>query len=386
MEARVQRSMVVTLFLVVGACQSAGDDVEQIRSNIVTNASQRVFIPAYFDPDDTSSWDQLIAVAGQGKITVIVNGGCESIPSAIGTDGSCVSAIGGGPGTHYSAQLANLIGRLRGDYGAPVLGYVSFRQGRPAADIQTDIDNWSYGASHTFTGYYSGLLDGVFFDEAPRDDSGGLPKALYFNDQVQHHFTFGGGWMPDSNIPGAVVFNWGGLHDAMPPYLDCLLRRHSTYDPDNPSVAWNYFVTSEAYLRTFTDNTTNPPHPYLGFMDPARALPAAFMPYNPFHFISIAHDFRPVADLYPAYNTATLSDQSSYTIGEVLAKARALNTGHVWVTDLLEYRNSNPYETMPASSIFAAQLDNANQTNLTYPNGSQTDQQSSSCPSPSPNE
>jgi hypothetical protein len=40
MEARVQRSMVVTLFLVVGACQSAGDDVEQIRANIVTNATQ----------------------------------------------------------------------------------------------------------------------------------------------------------------------------------------------------------------------------------------------------------------------------------------------------------------------------------------------------------
>jgi hypothetical protein len=180
------------------------------------------------------------------------------------------------------------------------------------------------------------------------------------------------------------------MSTEMPAYLDCLLNRNSNYDPDNPSTAWNYFVTNESYLRTFTDNLANPPKQHLGFMDTARVLPSVLMPYNPFHFISIVHDFREVAGLYPRYNTATLSDQSSYTVGDVFSKARQLNTGSVYLTDLLEYPesdpNSDPYASMPAPSVFSAEMDQTVATNLTYPNGSYTDQQSSSCPSPNPNE
>src|SRR4029077_7363548 len=127
------------------------------------------------------------------------------------------------------------------------------------------------------------------------------------------------------------------------------LLRHSTYDPDNPSVAWNYFVTNEAYLRSFVDNSVSPPDSHVGFMDPGRVLPSTFAVYNPGHFISIVHDFRDVSNLYPAYNNTTITDQTSYTAADVFAKARELNTSSVFVTDLLNFpKTSDPYATMPA--------------------------------------
>jgi hypothetical protein len=207
METRLQRSATVVVCLLAAACQSASSDVEERRSAVVNNSHQMIFVPAYFYPDQTDSWDRLISVAHQGKISaIVVNAGCESIPAAVGPGGSCQSPTGidGGPGTDYDSRLQDLIGRLQGDglpAGVAVYGYVSFKQGRPAADIQTDIDNWSYGANHRFSNYYS-RLDGIFFDESDRPSSAGLPKALYFNDQVQHHFVYGAAWMPDSNIPG----------------------------------------------------------------------------------------------------------------------------------------------------------------------------------------
>lgn len=228
-------SLVVGALFVIGCGELPDDAVEQQQSALITG-KQYVMVPAYFDPqsnaadfDTLTDWDNHNS---QHAISVaVVNLGCEQQAAWNPQDqmGACQPdpngrRVAGGPGSandpaigaRWSA-LATKIQRFRAS-GIEVYGYVDFYPNRPSFRIDQDVAAWK-----AFGNNLGQPLDGVFYDDADRGTSVGLPRAVYYTNHARLNIH-------RANAQGRVIFNYG-------------VTRPSTGDFVSASRTWQGFPT-----------------------------------------------------------------------------------------------------------------------------------------------
>jgi len=331
---------VILMALAAGACSEPEQDLGTVAQE-ATASTQGIGVPAYFGETDNNSYVLLRNENVEGDTSLvtfaIVNAGCDytGLHKPPPNQNSCV--IAGGPGSSTSTELSNRIRELHeghvGVFGYVYMGPVPVENSGPpyrsTNDVLQDIERW-----RTYP-----QVDGIFFDRAHRPSTAGLPKQQYLQEYVSPRFGYAQFF--GASVPGRSMFNWGDTPSHMESYVNCIVTR---------GAGWNYFVLHETAESTF-----------LG-----RTAPAWIANFNPYHFSSMIHG----------------AHQSM--LSSVVAKSRELNTGNIYITD--RTLEPNPWETLPSFNLWSAQLQAVNQYPVNYPNGSNSDVTTGSCPASSPNE
>ncbi|KAK6342275.1 hypothetical protein TWF730_001751 [Orbilia blumenaviensis] len=130
---------------------------QQALQQRATSDQTNIIIPAYFGPENTTSWGRVISQISKFNnvlgFTIIIN------PS-------------NGPGTTTEVtRYATLIESLAKFNNVNILGYVHQTWGR--RDITSDVDTW--------ISYFPGKLDGFFLDEMPSVKSSSNLSAVSNN-------------------------------------------------------------------------------------------------------------------------------------------------------------------------------------------------------------
>jgi hypothetical protein len=309
-----QLSLVTGVVSVVGCGDLPTDGLEERQSALVTG-KQLVMVPAYFDPErDAADFDTLTGwdsnSPGIVLAVAVVNLGCEWEANWNPSDpvGPCQPdpnghRVAGGPGSSHNgaigakwnalaAKIANFRAR-----GTLVFGYVDFYRNRPSFRIDQDVAAWK-----AFGDNLGRPLDGIFYDDAQRDTTAGLPKAVYYTNHARLNIHRPG-------YQGRVVFNYGGTIPVTGQYVSCLFALGGIP---------NLFVTQENDIDNYLAIDE------WGEFAPATATKPAgnsawMAAYSPQHFINIVHSLPsnvPVQKIYDVTN-----------------QSRILNAGELYLTN-----------------------------------------------------
>jgi hypothetical protein len=302
-------SLVIGVVLVVG-CGDFPNDGPEERQSALTTGKQFVMVPAYFDPEiDAADFDTLTDWGSNDPgisvvRTAVVNLGCEYSANWNPQDplGACQPdpnghRVQGGPGSSHNgaigakwAALAAKIQRFHAR-GTEVYGYVDFYPNRPSSRIDQDVAAW-----YAFGNNLGQPLDGIFYDDAYRSTTAGLPKAVYYTNHARLNIH-------QSGRLGRVTFNYGATIPLLGQYVSCL------HDMGGVS---NLFVMQENDIDT-----------YLAIDEWAEFGPSgnsAWMAaYNQGYFINLVHTIP--------------SDVPLQKIYDVTNQSRILNAGALYLTN-----------------------------------------------------
>lgn len=264
------------ILLIVAGCGDLPDDIV-VTQQALTAAYQGMLVPAYIPSNDAAAWNHAMPTATAWSYYVVT-----------GPEGPMGFAQ---PPFAPDSLLTAHVNSLH-SYNAQVLGYVSWKTtyNRTAADIKSDIDRWANNPVNL--GFQ---LDGIFIDDALRNDESILAQIEWLGNYAQSLFNKPCPGGPCPGTPGTVVFNWGVSNPTMEKYVNCQLLRNG----------YGYYGQNRMHWVNFEGDR----YKWLYYTDWFDANHNWVHNYSPIRFVSLIHGASPNEEITggpgPRFQTMT---------------------------------------------------------------------------------